>query len=651
MGIVDAVGKSVTRAERKAAAGKALEARQKWARRWLKIGNLVEVAGGLRFRYRDQWWPLVVLVVLVVARAWAGWANTAAVAVVSVLGCAVVAFHLRKLPRKREWVYAATCLGGVVLGLVLVSVIGADNRWLNTASVLGWAGLSLIWWCHHEVRDWPGHSKSDLVNRWNLHIRDGKGGMKEAAISAPVPFEHGDTYTIHLVPYAQTLGTAQAELPRISSGLRTPLQNLVLEPHPDHVEDDPTILRLQHVTRSPIKDTVYFDRPRCEDGRIMLGPYADGIGEAFVRLYTENSMWSGFVLGGTGIGKSRLLEQIAVSVLSMGNTVVFYMDGQNGASSSTLFKYADWAVGVDGAKRMLAALERAAKWRQRENKAYGWDGFTPSPSRPGILVIIDEQHLIVPLAPERFANASTEWRKIGQSMLGADQDSGLKTTFKNEDRLRSAMLGGNGLVMNTRSRIAGNLIPGLDINPADLPAIPGYAVLVAAEGSDARTAPFRNRYSPNEREKTRIEAKGTAVSVPTLEEWFERYPNPTLDRGVVRAMGPDYTRRREAAAQEQAELLRFIQGEMSADEGSGADIEAESVDRFESRECSEDVSVTCADRILGMDWESYGQMETAQILAELPSGANLSTAQKALRSLVEAGELQRAERGLYRKSG
>lgn len=638
------------------AAGHRTNSFSEWARRSRRVWEFVAAA---HFRYRAQLRPLLGLAVLVVAATAAASIDPVRAFVTSVLVSFGVVFYLRRrLTRAAEWAYAGTCLVGATLVLCVVSLVGVGNRWMDTVGVLGWAALSLRWWLHHQVRA-AASELAPIVELWNEHVRGGQGPMAKARLTGPVPFEHGATYTVELVPYRQTLAKAQADTPNWVTALDVPMDRMVLEKHPDFPKSQ-RLLRLQIITRSPIENTVYFDCPRCEDGLIMLGPYADGVGEAFLRLYTENSMWSTFVLGGTGIGKSRMLEQIAISVLSRGDTIVFYMDGQNGASSPTLFRHADWPVGPDGALRMLAALERAAAWRQKENRAYGLDGFTPSPERPGILVIVDEQHRIVPLAAPRFADASVEWRKIGQSLLGADQDSSLKTTFSGEDRLRSAMLGGNGFVMNVQSRIAGNLIPGLEINPADLPRIPGYAVSVAAEGSGARTAPFRNRYAPNEKEKAKAEARGVVVPVPTIEEWFARYPQPVMDRGTARAMGQDYTERHTRAAREREALLRVVNGDheptapQALPDLDEPGVLAASPDDAETlREATRieaERSMTCAQRILGLDWSRYGEMNPGQVLAELPPGTKLDTMRKALRKLVDDGELGRTGRGAYERT-
>ncbi|MDQ3030766.1 MAG: hypothetical protein M3R09_12225, partial [Actinomycetota bacterium] len=496
----------------------------------------------------------------------------------------------------------------------------------------------------------------DLSNceLWDTNIRDRGGQMKGAELSRPAPFEHGDSHTVQLVPGVQHLGTAQAALPLISSGMHRPIDQLVLEQHPDR--EDPTVLRLQVVTRSPIKQTVWFDQPRHEDGRIALGPYADGCGDAAWRLYTEDSMWGGFVLGGIGSGKTKLIELIALSAIARGDTYVIYIDGQSGASSPVLFNHPDiWSAGPDGSMRVLAALERISRWRNKENRVMGLPGFTPSPERPGILTIIDECHRIFPQAAGRWADLATEDRKLGKAYLAADQHSGLTDVFGGQDRLRSALLSGNGAAMRTTSRIAGNLIPGLDLNPFDLPVLPGYGYLVAPEGSGGRTAPFRGRRIPGSREKT----ADPSLPVPSVEEWFERLTMVELDGPAARAAGPDFTERHERAEAERSALLDemnsvvhetnplHLMADLVADgtitgdpETVGTLLEARRIDTQNVREA-----------ILALDWGAHPEMRRGEIVTELKAAGydySLSAVQKALGEAGTGGGLEKVSHGLYR---
>lgn len=492
------------------------------------------------------------------------------------------------------------------------------------------------------------------------------GPLAGTVITGPVPFEHGDSYTIQLVPFKNTLKQILGLLPNIATGLMTPMEHLIIEQHPDHPKN-PTILRMQVVTRSPIEETVYFDRPRHERGRVLMGPHADGIGEAFLRVYTDNRMWNSFCLGSTGSGKSRLIETVAVTVRdpSFPPTVIVYIDGQSGASSPFLFKHATWAGGLDDAPGVLTALERIAVWRARENVAYDHQGFTPTEDRPGIMVWIDECHEIFNQAPTRWSNAARKWNKLGMSIHAASQDSNVKN-FGNEDVLRSSLLAGTGIAMRVTSRIAGNLVPGLEFDPFDMPILPGYGMMIVPPGGEGRTAGFRGRYSPDEGDRVKAAERGETLPVPTIGDWFERFPARELDRGAARAAGDVYLRRREIAAERRAEVLALV--EASDEEyaaltrpagkpggaglrpvaGGGAVVRrlpsawAVAAPKDAAPVAAVPVAATARGAVLGLPWGR--PMTRVQILDELRLAGHAmseSAVDKALRQLVADGLLRR----------
>lgn len=667
--------KTTTRSVRAAAVGSAASRYTKKARRrelrrasFEFITATFTLGGQANWYYRNQLWPFWVLGILILA----GWGATLApasgVLMLAVLASAGMLFHLRQsLDRRAEQVYALSCLAAMTGWLTLTSALGPE-RIVNVLGVLAWAVAAVAWWKHHPVGRGKRKAASTGVQElWVANVSS-DGQMKGATLPAVIPFEHGSSYTVQLVPGKQHIGMARANLPLISSGLRTPLDRLIIEQHPEHPKD-PTLLRMQVIENSPIEQTVWFDKPRHDNGRSLLGPYGDGVGEATWRIYTPGSMWGGFVLGGIGSGKTRLIESIALTALDMGNTVIFYIDGQDGASSPTLFKHATWSAGADGAMRILGALERIMHWRNKENRARGLSGFTPSAERPGIFVIIDEAHAILTQAAKRWLEIVRTCRKLGIGVLAADQNSGLPDVFGGEDALRANLLSGNGLGLRTNSRIAGALLPGLEFDLYDLPVLPGFGYTIAAKGSDARTAPFRGRFLPDE---DYVKEHG-AVPVPTVEEWFSRYPALELDRAAARAAGEDYLERHERAEEEQLRLLSEVNGEFD-DEGDGplrmlADLIASGAVQaddktsealLEARRIDDEKGLTCAQQIMALRWDRYqGEMERAQIITELTTVAHeadtkppdISTVRKALSKLVDDGALVRTSRGNYQRPG
>lgn len=590
------------------------------------------------WRYRRQLAPLACMTMVWLVGLGVGGAKPAGVATIGVLTAGVVYWVTRRRrTRPVEQAWAVAC---VLAATGWLTAAAAGVRLPGVVLIAVGTALSLRWWYRHRARPDttnPEVTPTGTVALWDAHVGDNGGKLPGATLGPPLPAKHGQQHDVQFVPGRQHLSDAVAALPFIASGLKRPMDELLLEGHPS---GDPSRAQLQVITRSPIKKTVMFDQPRYTNGNVHLGPYADGMGDATYRLYTPDSMWGGFILGSQGSGKSRMLEGIAISCIATGHTVIFYIDGQDGASSPMLWKHATWTAGTDMAMGMLIAIERIMAMRQKYNVAHGLSGFTPTPVMPGILVIIDEQHAIVnDRNAERWAHVSRAGRKVGVALLGGDQDSGLNGTFGGLDVLRSTMLNGNGLVMRTNSRIAGRLIPGLTLDAYDLPVLPGYGYQVAAPGSDARTAPFRARYLPDAKAK----AADPTITVPTVEEWFERLPDTPLDDMSARAAGRDYLHRHELAEQRRAELLVEINGRGAA-HSTPEVIEAEPVDE----EATEASAGPTAELILAVVRDRT--ITRQQLIAELPPGTNLSTLRKATAALVAAGLIERVngQRGVYR---
>lgn len=371
---------------------------------------------------------------------------------------------------------------------------------------------------------------------WKKFIASGSGPVPDSVITNPVEGKHTIAFDGNLSRGKQSFSTLLMAMPKIASGLDTRVENLIFETtfenfdgnDGDEVKASEARFKFQLVTNSPIRGNIEFTGPRREGGTLYLGPYADGSGEAPYRLYTPGSMWSGVVIGGTGSGKSRLLENVVLSAISGGDTVVLYLDPQRGVSSPVLANKAHWFCTMEDIDALLAALFAAMAAREEENAAEGWTGFYPSPERPGILTVIDESHRAFEGYGTEWAQIAREGRKLGFGLLVADQYPGLKT-FGNEEPLRSSVMEGNSFVLRSTSRQTGQLMPGLMVDPLSLPKIPGYAYVNGSEENGARTAPFRNR-------NTRPMHMTDGEAMRWLTDWFDAQPMPDLDPLVKTAI-------------------------------------------------------------------------------------------------------------------
>jgi hypothetical protein len=536
--------------------------------------NVLAAARRATFRARRVLAPFAVLAVIAAVGGWVQARQVPLPAVLALTAAAAGAWwrlRAHRLDRMQERRYAALCLALAAGWLVWVPIAGP--AW--SALVAGWTVVALPWWRHHWPRpriDVPEVEPvgDPIINLWDAHVGSHTGPLPGARLIEPRPFPHGTEYRAQGVPGRQAIGTALSNLDLVASGLRTPRARIVVEQHPDY--DDPTEWRLRHVKKSPVKDTQWFHEPRWDDqGRILLGPYADGMDNALWRLYVRNGMYGGGIFGSPGQGKTRILEQIAVTVRSMSAagrpTVLVYVDGQDGASSPLLWRYATIRGGPREAPEILDGLLHNLRLRQQWNRYHGLSGFTPgqspdggkTPGLPGLLCIVDECHVIWESGSAALAwcGPAREGRKAGIAEIAADQHSGLEV-FGGQEVLRASLFAGNGLAMHTASNIAGSLVPGLDVHPSQIPAIPGFGFKIPGAGSGERTAPFRARYMPDANDA----AEDPDLPVPTVEDWFERTADAPLDEMSARAFGSLYADReaREVAARESA--LAEIEGRL-----------------------------------------------------------------------------------------
>lgn len=325
----------------------------------------------------------------------------------------------------------------------------------------------------------------------------------------------GWRYRLWLPKQGVVFETVLAELTQISYSLEVPREELSVEriaPTEDNPRPNPRLVHFEVIDNSPILKSVPMldSRYRCtrdEDGNVTegwidCGPYRNGDGGARWRVYSGgDSMWGGFILGGTGSGKTVLLDSIAFSLAASGHTAVWYIDGQatsgQAASSPFIPEIADWSAATDEAQEdMLAALEDIADLRAAENARYKMRGFTPTEDRPGLAVIVDECHLVLnPDNAKRWEELARIARKVGICLIMATQAAQFDS-FGRSETLRSQLLAGNTLVLRVTGITQSGFIPGLEMDPTTLPPIAGYGYTVASNNY-GRTAPFRGVFCPD----------------------------------------------------------------------------------------------------------------------------------------------------------
>lgn len=365
---------------------------------------------------------------------------------------------------------------------------------------------------------------------------------------------------------------------KVQNALHIPQKNISPERIPEDICEDPAQMWLKIITHSPIQRTVPMvaSRYRCqydEDGRVErgwvdLGPYSSGDGNAEWTVYSGgDSMWSGLVIGGTGSGKTVVLDTLALSLASNDHTVLWYADGQGGASSNFISQIADYkAFCREEWSDMLSALETIAEARATENRAIGATdpsqrGFHPTPERPGIAVIIDECQAVLRNSKEakRWAELSKICRKVGICLIMASQSAN-QNTFGFDTDLREQLIQGNSVVLRTTGSSQAGFV-GLDLDPTQLPKIPGYGYLVSGE----RMAAFRSVFNGNYPKLWRLCGYQTnqldviatgAANIATAGRYSER---STPDTETVLAETKEQLDKYRQAANGQLDLVQAYQ--------------------------------------------------------------------------------------------
>ncbi|OJF14476.1 ATP-binding protein [Couchioplanes caeruleus] len=510
---------------------------------------------------------------------------------VAVVAATVTGKRLKLSRKQRHRLLAALYLGAS--WLTYISAYGMSWGALTCLSVLG-AGLSLLWWREHRIGPGvdPGrpvlHELGDqeiYMQRWHDNLAGKSKQFAGSRLTEPQIIRAGYRYVLELVPGAHTVDQVRAAVTTLRSGLRLmPGQDVIVEVHPERPA--PAAL-LTIVTRPPAAKPQIWPGPEAgfdsARGSVILGPFADGEGCARWRVYTQDSMWGGYLQGAQGSGKSRMTEQIALSCAASTShpTIIWYGDGQHGDSSPMLVEHADYvATTNEGIYNMLFAAERVMKINGVENRAARLVGFTPTATRPGTLVIVDECHkplsalenpLLAGPIQRLMCTIAREGRKVGVALILASQSPTLDAfggAGNLADTLRSCLLSGNGVILRSKTSNAKNVF-GVDINPRAFPKLPGYAYL-ADPDEGARSAPFR----------------GYWVRDDLAAYWPARITWRTLPARQANMAGKHYARRHEAAAEQ-----RF------ADEMLLAMADAGNLDEIEALEQHMDAAAAARDAV------------------------------------------------------
>lgn len=491
--------------------------------------------------------------------------GTAAAAFVAAV--VVATWSKRRLMSKHLRRRFIAAVWGAAGWLTYVAAMGLSWGAVATLTTVG-ALLSLLYWREHRIYAGPEvvllaeDDTADLfADRWRKNLGAKGRPLAGSRLVDREIIKSGYRYTLALVPADHTVDQVRGLEGTLRSGLQLmPGQQVIVEDHP--TLPAPTAL-LTIVTKSTVtKDQPWpgpagaFDPIR---GSVNLGPFIDGEGIARWSVYRQDGIFGGFIQGGTGSGKSRMIEVIAMACASSIShpTTVWFGCGQNGDSSPLLVDTADYvATSAEAVLDMLKAAEKVMAVNGIENRMARQRGFIPSMKRPGLLVVVDEFHNFLahkeigPIALEiqdKMVKIAREGRKVGVALILATQEP-LLAAFghpSKADNLRSRLLEGNGVVLRSETNNAKTVFQ-VNVSPRSFPKLPGYAYLARpAEGE--RQAPFRGFYVNDEQ----------------IDRWAHSFPWHALPARQAQYAGSKYAKRRQVVDEQRHEdemLLSMLDG-------------------------------------------------------------------------------------------
>jgi hypothetical protein len=410
------------------------------------------------------------------------------------------------------WVRGWWTAGAAASGWVTTAAaVGPDTWAMSAALALGAASCSAGWLREHAVPD-PGlvtapalvvdrEPEDDfgqlIAARWAESIAVQNGPVAKSLLTARTELPNAIRWTIQTVPgstsFAQVLGLSG----RIASGLRLSPEKLILEPG-----EDESAVTLTVLTHDLLAGGVAYPGPIYRDGRIVLGPFADGTGTSEYIVHDAVGCRSGMATGEPGSGKSAFLEVVALALRNSREWYVMFGDGDpEGGSSPLLNRIAHWPeAGAQRALAQLEALEAALEVRSllKATLTLGPDGRTPvpitdpatqapiremlpSPAFPGIYWIVDELHRLTTdpwLKDHRFAERLEKVVRVGRKyavVLLTGSQSLLAGDYGGRTALRAYLAARNLYAFRNQNRSETATVNGLTIPPSALPAGGGYA--------------------------------------------------------------------------------------------------------------------------------------------------------------------------------
>lgn len=463
-------------------------------------------------------------------------------------------------------------------GVWLAAAVTTGPSWdVAAVGVMATVALSARWWRYHRIPDMPTQTDADpdpapaaldedqdtgptghVPDQWARHVSPSDGLAPGCQLTGQEQTDQYDRWTVELTP-GRTVGWLQGQALALTSALDLEAGQVMVEPHPSRRARR---AQLTVVTSSPVSEPIVATGPSWHtngvDGWAEVGWYADGADRVRISLYSQDSMHHVALVGAQGSGKTGLMNLLTLSAMSSGCTCVLYLDGQDGASSPMLTRYAHWSP--SGPRReamMLEVLERIVTARNRLLRLHRLSGFTPDASLPGILVVVDEisNFFRTKDTRRRWAKIAAEARKLAVGIVSANQSPSAEAWGGSDTEVRDLLWGHSYLVLKSKNAAKGSATK---ISTDDLPGEPGWGRVGAGKGVSVREAMFRADYLPDSQ----------------ADALYQRYAGLGLDEYTARALPAYYHQAGRIDQLRRRQLEADVAGDTAAHRQATAELEA-----------------------------------------------------------------------------
>jgi hypothetical protein len=423
-------------------------------------------------------------------------------------------------PRRHLW-YSLACTAAGAAWLAVVTACGMFDGLgrlaVATIAVPGLFPLSWWWWGYHRVRPAAAREEApaaapeidQVLVAWAEHVEAPKKLLPGARLVPRERTRGSRAYMIFGVRSRDTTRKLTSEEFRhqLAGALGIDPDEVSLERPAKGPERNGVNARLLVIEASneQLRSEVPWPGPTLDPaaGTWAPGVYPDT--PARCRLFQVRNgeptrALNNAVSGLMGYGKSRFIELSVVEMLASEIFVIWYGDGQEGASAPGIRDHVDWyATRREEVVTMLKSAWKVAKARQRHDLGVTWTdshgyqrtgrGFWPATSaEPFLQVILDECQEL--LSDARVAKLVKALQRLGpkcgigvtlvtQEWLmhetgGSSGDPGAQT-------IRSFAQTGLVVLFRSGSDINANALGGAlaGVNPRTLPDEPGWCYLIS----------------------------------------------------------------------------------------------------------------------------------------------------------------------------